>query len=75
MRNRNKRIAIQFLRLVAVGVCFLLVFQGSNYSKAETVATIALNAKDVEAFTNKVIPEKMKIENAAGVAIVVVKDD
>ncbi|MEK4962617.1 serine hydrolase [Bacillus sp. FSL M7-0110] len=75
MGNRNKRIAIQFQRLVAVSVCFLLVFLGSNYSKAETVSPIALNAKDVEAFTNKVIPEKMKTENAAGVAIVVVKDD
>ncbi|PGK37273.1 penicillin-binding protein [Bacillus anthracis] len=63
-----------FQRLVAVSVCFLLVFLGSNYSKAETVAPIALKPKDVEAFTNKVIPEKMKKENAAGVALVVVKD-
>ncbi|WP_309242214.1 serine hydrolase [Bacillus cereus group sp. BfR-BA-01319] len=64
-----------FQRLVAVSVCFLLVFLGSNYSKAETVAPIPLNSKDVEAFTNKVIPEKMKKENAAGVALVVVKDN
>ncbi|PHF97242.1 serine hydrolase [Bacillus wiedmannii] len=66
---------IYFQRLVAVSVCFLLVFLGSNYSKAETVAPITLNPKDVEAFTNKVIPEKMKKENAAGVALVVVKDN
>ncbi|WP_308218066.1 MULTISPECIES: serine hydrolase [Bacillus cereus group] len=64
-----------FQRLIAVSVCILLVFLGSNYSKAETVAPITLNAKDVEAFTNKVIPEKMKKENAAGVALVVVKDN
>ncbi|PFK30536.1 penicillin-binding protein [Bacillus cereus] len=64
-----------FQRLVAVSVCILLVFLGSNYSKAETVAPITLNPKDVEAFTNKVIPEKMKKENAAGVALVVVKDN
>ncbi|PFE08028.1 serine hydrolase [Bacillus cereus] len=64
-----------FQRLVAVSICFLLVFLGSNYSKAETVAPITLNPKDVEAFTNKVIPEKMKKENAAGVALVVVKDN
>ncbi|MEK3929717.1 MULTISPECIES: serine hydrolase [Bacillus] len=64
-----------FQRLVAVSVCFLLVFLGSNYSKAETVAPIILNPKDVEAFTNKVILEKMKKENAAGVALVVVKDN
>ena len=50
---------IYFQRLVAVSVCFLLVFLGSNYSRAETVAPITLNPKDVEAFTNKVIPEKM----------------
>ncbi|PGB82088.1 penicillin-binding protein [Bacillus wiedmannii] len=66
---------IYFQRLVAVGVCFLLFFLGSNYSKAETVEPITLNPKDVEAFTNKVIPEKMKKENAAGVALVVVKDN
>ncbi|MEK4599022.1 serine hydrolase [Bacillus sp. FSL R9-9497] len=64
-----------FQRLIAVSVCFLLFFLGSNYSKAETVASITLNPKDVEAFTNKVIPEKMKKENAAGVALVVVKDN
>nr|WP_223698905.1 serine hydrolase [Bacillus wiedmannii] len=75
MGNRNKRMKIYFQRLVAVSVCFLLVFLGSNYSKAETVAPITLNPKDVEAFTNKVIPEKMKKENAAGVALVVVKDN
>lgn len=66
---------IYFERLIAVNVCFLLFFLGSNYSKAETVAPITLNPKDVEAFTNKVIPEKMKKENAAGVALVVVKDN
>ncbi|WP_088363996.1 serine hydrolase [Bacillus cereus] len=66
---------IYFQRLIAVSVCFLLFFPGSNYSKAETVASITLNLKDVEAFTNKVIPEKMKKENAAGVALVVVKDN
>ncbi|PGZ51560.1 penicillin-binding protein [Bacillus cereus] len=66
---------IYFERLIAVSVCFLLFFLGSNYSKAETVAPITLNPKDVEAFTNKVIPEKMKKENAAGVALVVVKDN
>ncbi|WP_306008778.1 serine hydrolase [Bacillus sp. MMSF_3353] len=66
---------IYFQRLVAVSVCFLLFFLGSNYSKAETVTPITLNPKDVEAFTNKVIPEKMKKENAAGVALVVVKDN
>ncbi|PGT50532.1 serine hydrolase [Bacillus thuringiensis] len=66
---------IYFQRLIAVSVCFLLFFLGSNYSKAETVASITLNPKDVEAFTNKVIPEKMKKENAAGVALVVVKDN
>ncbi|MED3614090.1 beta-lactamase family protein [Bacillus wiedmannii] len=75
MGNRNKRMKNYFQRLVAVSVCFLLVFLGSNYSKAETVAPIPLNSKDVEAFTNKVIPEKMKKENAAGVALVVVKDN
>nr|WP_226545902.1 serine hydrolase [Bacillus thuringiensis] len=75
MGNRNKRIKNYFQRLVAVSICFLLVFLGSNYSKAETVAPITLNPKDVEAFTNKVIPEKMKKENAAGVALVVVKDN
>ncbi|PGW29775.1 serine hydrolase [Bacillus cereus] len=64
-----------FQRLIAVSVCILLVFLGSNYSKAETVAPITLNPKDLEAFTNKVIPEKMKKENAAGVALVVVKDN
>ena len=64
---------IYFERLIAVSVCFLLFFLGSNYSKAETVVPITLNPKDVEAFTNKVIPEKMKKENAAGVALVVVK--
>ncbi|HDR8041372.1 serine hydrolase [Bacillus thuringiensis] len=66
---------IYFQRLIAVSVCFLLFFLGSNYSKAETFASITLNPKDVEAFTNKVIPEKMKKENAAGVALVVVKDN
>ncbi|MFE5392373.1 serine hydrolase [Bacillus thuringiensis] len=66
---------IYFQRLIAVSVCFLIFFLGSNYSKAETVASITLNPKDVEAFTNKVIPEKMKKENAAGVALVVVKDN
>ena len=66
---------ICFQRLVAVSVCFLLFFLGSNYSKAETVAPITLNPKEVEAFTNKVIPEKMKKENAAGVALIVVKDN
>ncbi|WP_088123267.1 serine hydrolase [Bacillus wiedmannii] len=66
---------IYFQRLVAVSVCFLLFFLGSNYSKAETVTPITLNPKAVEAFTNKVIPEKMKKENAAGVALVVVKDN
>lgn len=66
---------IYFERLIAVSVCFLLFFLGSNYSKAETVAPITLNPKDVEAFTNKVIPVKMKKENAAGVALVVVKDN
>ena len=66
---------IYFERLIAVSVCFLLFFLGSNYSKAETVEPITLNPKDVEAFTNKVIPEKMKKENAAGVALVVVKDN
>ncbi|MGE1109259.1 serine hydrolase [Bacillus wiedmannii] len=66
---------IYFQRLVAVSVCFLLFFLGSNYSKAETVTPITLNPKDVDAFTNKVIPEKMKKENAAGVALVVVKDN
>ena len=50
---------ICFQRLVAVSVCFV-IFLGSNYSKAETVAPITLNPKEVEAFTNKVIPEKMK---------------
>ncbi|MEC3196883.1 beta-lactamase family protein [Bacillus cereus] len=75
MGNRNKRMKIYFQRLIAVSVCFLLFFPGSNYSKAETVASITLNLKDVEAFTNKVIPEKMKKENAAGVALVVVKDN
>nr|WP_255298913.1 beta-lactamase family protein [Bacillus cereus] len=75
MGNRNKRMKNYFQRLVAVSICFLLVFLGSNYSKAETVAPITLNPKDVEAFTNKVIPEKMKKENAAGVALVVVKDN
>ncbi|MED2982662.1 beta-lactamase family protein [Bacillus thuringiensis] len=75
MGNRNKRMKIYFQRLIAVSVCFLLFFLGSNYSKAETVASITLNPKDVEAFTNKVIPEKMKKENAAGVALVVVKDN
>ncbi|SCN08311.1 Protein Flp [Bacillus wiedmannii] len=75
MGNRNRRMKIYFQRLVAVGVCFLLFFLGSNYSKAETVEPITLNPKDVEAFTNKVIPEKMKKENAAGVALVVVKDN
>ncbi|MGH0924394.1 serine hydrolase [Bacillus pacificus] len=64
-----------FQRLVAVSVCILLVFLGSNYSKAEIVAPITLNPKDVEAFANKVIPEKMKKEGAAGVALVVVKDN
>ena len=52
-----------------------VIFLGSNYSKAETVAPITLNPKEVEAFTNKVIPEKMKKENAAGVALIVVKDN
>ncbi|MDA1548353.1 beta-lactamase family protein [Bacillus cereus group sp. TH243-3LC] len=75
MGNRNKRMKIYFERLIAVSVCFLLFFLGSNYSKAETVVPITLNPKDVEAFTNKVIPEKMKKENAAGVALVVVKDN
>ncbi|MES5868995.1 beta-lactamase family protein [Bacillus cereus group sp. RP32] len=75
MGNRNKGMKIYFQRLVAVSVCFLLVFLGSNYSKAETVTPITLNPKDVEAFTNKVIPEKMKKEKAAGVALVVVKDN
>nr|WP_254797735.1 beta-lactamase family protein [Bacillus sp. N35-10-4] len=75
MGNRNKRMKIYFERLIAVSVCFLLFFLGSNYSKAETVVPIILNPKDVEAFTNKVIPEKMKKENAAGVALVVVKDN
>nr|WP_230396910.1 MULTISPECIES: serine hydrolase [Bacillus cereus group] len=75
MGNRNKRMKIYFQRLIAVSVCFLLFFLGSNYSKAETFASITLNPKDVEAFTNKVIPEKMKKENAAGVALVVVKDN
>ncbi|MET3294736.1 UNVERIFIED_ORG: CubicO group peptidase (beta-lactamase class C family) [Bacillus proteolyticus] len=75
MGNRKKRMKNYFQRLVAVSVCFLLVFLGSNYSKAETVAPIILNPKDVEAFTNKVILEKMKKENAAGVALVVVKDN
>ncbi|SCL96364.1 Protein Flp [Bacillus wiedmannii] len=75
MGNRNKGMKIYFQRLVAVSVCFLFFFLGSNYSKAETVAPITLNPKDVEAFTNKVIPEKMKKENAAGVALVVVKDN
>ncbi|MDA2169399.1 beta-lactamase family protein [Bacillus cereus] len=75
MGNRNKRMKIYFQRLIAVSVCILLVFLGSNCSKAETVAPITLNPKDVEAFTNKVIPEKMKKENAAGVALVVVKDN
>ncbi|MCU5474046.1 serine hydrolase [Bacillus paranthracis] len=75
MGNRNKRMKIYFERLIAVSVCFLLFFLGSNYSKAETVEPITLNPKDVEAFTNKVIPEKMKKENAAGVALVVVKDN
>ncbi|MDA1636038.1 beta-lactamase family protein [Bacillus cereus] len=75
MGNKNKRMKNYFQRLVAVSICFLLVFLGSNYSKAETVAPITLNPKDVEAFTNKVIPEKMKKENAAGVALVVVKDN
>ncbi|MDA1644626.1 beta-lactamase family protein [Bacillus cereus group sp. TH163-1LC] len=75
MGNRNKRMKIYFERLIAVSVCFLLFFLGSNYSKAETVAPITLNPKDVEVFTNKVIPEKMKKENAAGVALVVVKDN
>lgn len=64
-----------FQSLIAVSLCILLVFLGSNYSKAETVAPITLNPKDVEVFTNKVIPEKMKKENAAGVALVVVKDN
>lgn len=73
--NRNKGMKIYFQRLVAVSVCFLLFFLGSNYSKAETVTPITLNPKDVDAFTNKVIPEKMKKENAAGVALVVVKDN
>ncbi|ACO29070.1 beta-lactamase family protein [Bacillus cereus] len=75
MGNRNKRMKICFQRLVAVSVCFLLFFLGSNYSKAETVAPITLNPKEVEAFTNKVIPEKMKKENAAGVALIIVKDN
>nr|WP_255450129.1 beta-lactamase family protein [Bacillus sp. AR2-1] len=75
MGNRNKGMKIYFQRLVAVSVCFLLFFLGSNYSKAETVTPITLNPKDVDAFTNKVIPEKMKKENAAGVALVVVKDN
>ncbi|EJQ22273.1 hypothetical protein IE9_05165 [Bacillus cereus BAG4X12-1] len=75
MGNSDKRMKIYFQRLIAVSVCFLLFFLGSNYSKAETVAPITLNPKDVEAFTNKVIPEKMKKENAAGVALVVVKDN
>nr|WP_255295518.1 serine hydrolase [Bacillus cereus] len=75
MGNRNKRMKNYFQRLIAVSVCILLVFLGSNYSKAETVAPITLNPKDLEAFTNKVIPEKMKKENAAGVALVVVKDN
>nr|WP_255263249.1 serine hydrolase [Bacillus cereus] len=75
MDNRNKRMKTYFQRLIAVSVCFLLFFLGSNYSKAETVASITLNPKDVEAFTNKVIPEKMKKENVAGVALVVVKDN
>ncbi|MEM5604940.1 hypothetical protein AAHB51_12115 [Bacillus cereus] len=60
MGNKNKRMKNYFQRLIAVSVCILLVFLGSNYSKAETVAPITLNPKDVEAFTNKVIPEKMK---------------
>ncbi|WP_333563894.1 serine hydrolase [Bacillus cereus group sp. BcHK140] len=64
-----------FQSLIAVSLCILLVFLGSNYSKAETVAPITLNPKDVEVFTNKVIPEKMKKDNAAGVALVVVKDN
>lgn len=51
MGNRNKRMKIYFERLIAVSVCFLLFFLGSNYSKAETVAPITLNPKDVEAFT------------------------
>lgn len=53
---------IYFQRLIAVSVCFLLFFLGSNYSKAETVASITLNPKDVDAFTNKVIPEKKKMQ-------------
>ncbi|GMR69105.1 hypothetical protein OCA10_29140 [Bacillus cereus] len=64
-----------FQRLVAISICFLLVFLESNYLKAETVTPKAIHAKNVEAFTNKVIPEKMKAANAPGVAIVVVKDD
>nr|WP_240795815.1 beta-lactamase family protein [Bacillus pacificus] len=75
MGSRNKRMKNYFQRLVAVSVCILLVFLGSNYSKAEIVAPITLNPKDVEAFANKVIPEKMKKEGAAGVALVVVKDN
>lgn len=64
-----------FQRLVAISICFLLVFLESNYLKAETVTPKAIHAKNVEAFTNKVIPEKMKAANAPGVAIVVVKED
>lgn len=75
MGNRNNRMKNYFQSLIAVSLCILLVFLGSNYSKAETVAPITLNPKDVEVFTNKVIPEKMKKENAAGVALVVVKDN
>ncbi|MDA1915604.1 beta-lactamase family protein [Bacillus cereus group sp. BcHK140] len=75
MGNRNNRMKNYFQSLIAVSLCILLVFLGSNYSKAETVAPITLNPKDVEVFTNKVIPEKMKKDNAAGVALVVVKDN
>nr|WP_245003043.1 hypothetical protein [Bacillus nitratireducens] len=59
MESRSNRMKNHFRRLVAISICFLLVFLGSNYSKAETASSIGLNAKDVEAFTNKVIPEKM----------------
>lgn len=75
MERRSHRIIHHFRSLLVISLCFFLVFLGGNNSKAETVSSIALNAIDVEAFTNKVIPEKMKAENAPGVAIVVVKDD
>ncbi|WJE55684.1 beta-lactamase family protein (plasmid) [Bacillus cereus] len=75
MERRSHRIIHHFRSLLVISLCFFLVFLGGNNSRAETVSSIALNAKDVEAFTNKVIPEKMEAENAPGVAIVVVKDD